>query len=353
MIVAMNSAVPGTPAAAAAPLEAGVVAADPATADAMGAQAAPLLPFQQWIGLDPAVSDKGAPLTAARADEEAPDTAQQITDAPLLAAMNAPLLPTTAPAALPAMMMAMPGARRDSGDVKPQRDDAMASIAPASARPVRSVADSALVAPLPAPMSAPATPTLAQTPLAGDPATFDIKPDSDVNTGVGVGVAAAQPTSARAPDTVTLAGAPASWRQSLHEALGQRLQLQAGRGIEQATIRLEPPQLGRIEIAIRHSGGNLEVHIAASNGDVLRQLQSVSESLRNDLGARQYASVSLNVSETPRAQATAQAGNHPGQGQGDQQGRSRQQDQQQARAPGQALHDGGDGATLFSMNGRD
>ena len=109
--------------------------------------------------------------------------------------------------------------------------------------------------------------------------------------------------------------------------------------------------LGRIDIAIRHSGGNLEIHIAASNSDVLRQLNAVSDSLRSDLAGRQYSSVSVNVSDVPRMQASAQTGGQtPGQGQADAQGRSRQE-QEQARTPGRALHDeAAAGTTLFSMN---
>ena len=170
------------------------------------------------------------------------------------------------------------------------------------------------------------------------------------------GVAAAsQPSTTRAGDSLTLAGPPAAWRQTLHEALGERLQLQAGRGVEQATIRLEPPMLGRIDIAIRHSAGSLEVHIAASNGEVLRQLNTVSDALRSDLAGRQFSSVSVSVSETPRAQATAQAGNQPGQQNqagADAQGRGRQPGQD-GRSPGLALNDAGDAGSLFSMNGRD
>ncbi|MDY0962684.1 flagellar hook-length control protein FliK, partial [Massilia sp. CFBP9026] len=167
--------------------------------------------------------------------------------------------------------------------------------------------------------------------------------------------APSQPAAARGAGSVVLAGPPTAWRQTLQEALGERLQVQLGRGAEQATIRLEPPMLGRIDISIRHSGGNLEVHIAATNTEVLRQLNTVSDNLRNDLAGRQYSNVSVNVSETPRAQATAQAGNQPSSQPGaDAQGRGRQDEQQQRqRTPGLALNDAGDAGSLFSMNDRD
>ncbi|HAK90323.1 MAG TPA: hypothetical protein DCP94_01720, partial [Massilia timonae] len=62
------------------------------------------------------------------------------------------------------------------------------------------------------------------------------------------------------------------------------------------------------------------------------------------------------VSEPPRAQSTAQAGNQPsGQPGADAGGRGRQQEQQEQRqrTPGLALNDAGDAGSLFSMNNRD
>jgi flagellar hook-length control protein FliK len=111
--------------------------------------------------------------------------------------------------------------------------------------------------------------------------------------------------------------------------------------------------LGRVEISIRHAAGSLEVNITATHGEVLRQLNTVSENLRNDLAGRQYSDVSVNVSQAPRAQAMAQSGaglNADAQG-----GRGRQQEQQQdqqARQPGAALLEAHQPNTAFSLSGR-
>jgi len=360
-------------------------ATDPLLAAALPATPAQVLPFQQWIGLDPALTES-APQASTDVPADAPDEAQTEDAAPadqttdvLLAAMSAPLLPANLPSALPAMMMALAGAkpepRTPANDanahaaVAPLTDAAAAPAATARA-PVDAVAlAQASPAPATAPAVAPAVradvaaavPAPAPADSSAKPATLSIDAggadgamaDGVSNTG-SFGVAATQPSTTRAGDSLTLAGPPTAWRQTLREALGERLQLQAGRGVEQATIRLEPPMLGRIDIAIRHSAGNLEVHIAASNGDVLRQLNTVSDALRSDLAGRQFSSVSVSVTETPRAQATAQAGNQPGQQQpgADGQGRGRQPGQEQ-RSPGLALNDAGDAGSLFSMNGRD
>jgi flagellar hook-length control protein FliK len=164
----------------------------------------------------------------------------------------------------------------------------------------------------------------------------------------GWGIATPSTGQPSAPATVALAGPPTAWRQSLQEALGDRLHMQVGNNIEQAVIRLEPPDLGRIDIAIRHSAGTLEVALSATHSDVVRQLHSVSDNLRNDLAGRQYAEVTVSVSQAPRA---PQAGPSAF---ADQQGRQRQGGREQDdAAPGLALADASGPSSTFSLNGRE
>jgi flagellar hook-length control protein FliK len=160
--------------------------------------------------------------------------------------------------------------------------------------------------------------------------------------------AAAVPLAAdaQAADTVKLAGPPTAWRQSLQEALGERLNVQVGKNMEQAVIRLEPPQLGRIDIAIRHSAGTLEVNISATNGEVLRQLQTVSENLRSDLSQRQFTEVAVTVA--PAQKNSAAPFGDPQQGRGRQQGREQEENQ-----PGRALAEASNNASVFTLGGRD
>jgi flagellar hook-length control protein FliK len=160
---------------------------------------------------------------------------------------------------------------------------------------------------------------------------------------LGVAMAALPSGAQPAADTVTLAGPPTAWRQSLQEALGERLQLQVGNNVEQAVIRLEPPQLGQIDIAIRHSAGSLEVSISATNSEVLRQLQGVSDNLRNDLSQRQFSEVAVTVAPAPKNNA-APSSDPQQQGRGRQQGR--EQDEHQ---PGRGLAEAGNPASAFSL----
>lgn len=396
MNISMNSATTSTAAdnasAAAAAVNAG---ADPALAGAALPQQAALTPFQQWLGLDTAGAPMDAlPLVESSADTQGqdgqPDTAEaaEAADAAgmpgnmLLAAMAMPMMP----AALPAMMMAMPGGARsgsqtvasaaplptDAHAASPlQAGDVPHAVANASASAaVNPAANAGNIPTAELPGGAPSTygaASAAQAPPANAANAAPAAPAREGQAGaavrdtVGTGAATeaattfsvnapAAPAAARTESTVSLAGPPAAWRQPLQEALGDRLNLQIGKQAEQAVIRLEPPMLGRIDISIRHVAGSLEVNISATHGEVLRQLNMVSDNLRSDLAQRQFSEVSVNVSQAPRAQA--------GQFGADPQGRGRQPDQeQQERTPGQALADLGESETArpyspFTLNRR-
>jgi flagellar hook-length control protein FliK len=161
------------------------------------------------------------------------------------------------------------------------------------------------------------------------------------------GVVGNTATTATSGDTIKLNGPAQQWQEPLREALGQRLQTQIGRNSEHATIRLDPPMLGRIEISIRHTAGALQVNVTASNSEVLRQLQGIGENMRSDLAQRQYTDVAVNISATPRSPA-AQAF-----AEGDARGQRQPGRQQDDAEPGRALSDGSTAATTYAMHERD
>lgn len=145
----------------------------------------------------------------------------------------------------------------------------------------------------------------------------------------------AQPVVRRPEGALKLPnGEPAQWRQPLLQALGERIQLQRDRTGDSAVIRLEPPQMGRIEIAIRHEAGALTVNLSATHNEVLRQLQGIGESLRHDLSQRHQGEVSVQIADSTPARGM------PGEG-GDGRQRARQDAQEQHKNPGQALADTG------------
>lgn len=85
--------------------------------------------------------------------------------------------------------------------------------------------------------------------------------------------------------------------QQLQSALGERLQIQMRDQVQHATIRLEPPDMGKINISLQFEPGRLQVHINASQGEVYRALQQVSNDLRQSLTDHNVMQVDVQVSQ--------------------------------------------------------
>jgi len=282
-------------------------------------------------------------------------------DAPAAAAAPAPAPVNTAQVVTPQNIYAMANSAALGAQAQQSQPDTPATAAPAPAASAASPAPAA--APLLSAAFTPALPRVAPraadaASAAGDSAdytatattaavTATAKDDSlgrasapaPAPVGNSVGFSQAPQAAAPAPAAVVkLAGAPDQWQQPLREALGDRLQVQLQRNNDHAVIRLEPPNMGSIEISIRHSAGSLQVNLSANHSEVLRQLNTIGDSVRQDLSTRQYADVSVTVSSS-RAQAQADSGGRNGQ--------QREQDQEQGRTPGRALAD--DATTTFAM----
>ncbi|VXB34321.1 flagellar hook-length control protein FliK [Massilia sp. 9I] len=362
---------------------------DPALAAAQPGVPAPLA-FLQFMQMDAVVPgdalpqpelageapiDPQAAPVAAEEQEESSDAAAE----PLTAAMSLPLTPAMMLAMPAALSTALPTAVRFAAGTQERQQRAgdavvtaatggadavelpaaIAASLPQAAQPVAEAsaqqarAGAAVAQPAAAPQqpAAPVAAAPAREAGADGQAAAGNGNGNGANAAFGVSAPATQSAAPRDGGTLTLSGPPTAWRQSLQDALGDRLNLQLGKNAEQAVIRLEPPMLGRVEISIRHAAGSLEVNITATHSEVLRQLNTVSDNLRSDLAQRQYTDVSVNVSQaTPRAQATAQSGAGFGT---DAQGRGRQQGQDQdERAPGAALAEANQSTSPFSLNGR-
>jgi flagellar hook-length control protein FliK len=359
--------------------------AQPAQAapEAAGASGAGPQPFAAWLGEQTRAAaltaqsrtpaDGDAQVTAQAGDDaqaaadDGDGTAAPPQDGALLAAMAMPLLPLTPVQVAQAVQAAQPsGAQSGAPSNDTETSPAVAGIEGNGRRAAAPERGFALPQAPDAASGPAARPAAAQPDAATARFAVHAQPDTGAansnaqdsgadhagnGSGNGngpqaaaiAGAAATQPAAnAPASDTVKLAGPPTAWRQSLQEALGERMHLQVGKGIEQAMIRLEPPQLGRIDIAIRHSAGALEVNISATNSDVLRQLQTVSDNLRSDLSQRQFTEVAVTVAPAPKNNA-APFGD-PQQGRGRQQGREHEDKQ-----PGRALAEANDNPSGFSL----
>lgn len=81
----------------------------------------------------------------------------------------------------------------------------------------------------------------------------------------------------------------------LQQVVRQSLEVQVRQNIQQATIRLDPPELGSLEIFVSHEAGRLNVSIQATHADVSRLLGQTSDRLRQDLVAANYLQVNVQV----------------------------------------------------------
>ena len=88
----------------------------------------------------------------------------------------------------------------------------------------------------------------------------------------------------------------AQWGEALVHILKENIQFQLGQQQQISTIRLDPPSLGKLEIAIQLDAGKLTVHIGASQADVCRTLQQCSDALRTQLTQQNFMQVEVQVS---------------------------------------------------------
>jgi flagellar hook-length control protein FliK len=77
--------------------------------------------------------------------------------------------------------------------------------------------------------------------------------------------------------------------------LRENVDLQIQQKIQSATIRLDPPELGSMEILLSHESGRLNVHLSAANADVARLLQQTSDRLRQELVGQHFVQVNVHV----------------------------------------------------------
>jgi flagellar hook-length control protein FliK len=262
-------------------------------------------------------------LAARDAGAGAQAEAAQLPQAPLLDARAALLAAAARPLAVPAAIPAQSGSTPASAT----RGSASEALAAALGALQGQAADSS-AAPLAAKDSAS---------LLAD----SQRQPADAGIAPGFRSVLANGAAPQAGDTVQLSGSPEQWQQPLRSALGDRLQLQLARNDERAVIRLEPPNMGSVEISVRHSGGALQINISASHSEVLRQLNTIGDTVRQDLSQRQFGEVAVTVSSS-NARSLADGG---------QRQQEAHQQREQQRQPGRALDDGDAGATTFAMLG--
>ncbi|MGL6426986.1 lateral flagellar hook-length control protein LafE [Aeromonas hydrophila] len=96
---------------------------------------------------------------------------------------------------------------------------------------------------------------------------------------------------------VKLADNPAQWGQQLMDVLKDKVELQVNQQIKQAHIRLDPPELGRLELTVRLEGDRLNVQLNVTNPAVREALIQSMERLRMSLTPHHAGGVEVNVGQ--------------------------------------------------------
>ena len=86
-----------------------------------------------------------------------------------------------------------------------------------------------------------------------------------------------------------------TWSKQLFNTLQDRIEMQFNQQIKQAKIRLDPPELGRLELTVRMEGDKMSVTLHASNSSVREALQETNERLRQELENQFGSAVDVNV----------------------------------------------------------
>ncbi|MBR7629018.1 lateral flagellar hook-length control protein LafE [Aeromonas popoffii] len=94
-----------------------------------------------------------------------------------------------------------------------------------------------------------------------------------------------------------LADNPAQWGQQLVDVLKDKVEIQVNQQIKQAHIRLDPPELGKLELTVRVDGDRLNVQINVTNPAVRETLIQSMERLRMSLAPHHAGGVEVNVGQ--------------------------------------------------------
>ncbi|WP_068978404.1 flagellar hook-length control protein FliK [Aeromonas sp. EERV15] len=87
------------------------------------------------------------------------------------------------------------------------------------------------------------------------------------------------------------------WGQQLVDLLRDKVELQVNQQVKQAHIRLDPPELGRLELTVKLDGDRLNVQLNVTNPAVRDALIQSMERLRMSLAPHHAGGVEVNVGQ--------------------------------------------------------
>lgn len=92
----------------------------------------------------------------------------------------------------------------------------------------------------------------------------------------------------------------AQWGQQLVDTLKERVEMQVHQQVKQAHIRLDPPELGKLDLTVRVEGERVTVQLNAAHPAVREALIQSTERLRMALAPHHSGGVDVNVGQGER-----------------------------------------------------
>lgn len=104
-------------------------------------------------------------------------------------------------------------------------------------------------------------------------------------------------TTVNAPEwaSVRIDTQAGKWGEQMLQVLHDRVTLQAQQHLQEAKIRLDPPDLGKLDLVVRVEGDRLSVQINANAAATREALMQVSDRLRAELQNQNFVHVDVNV----------------------------------------------------------
>lgn len=121
---------------------------------------------------------------------------------------------------------------------------------------------------------------------------------SNAQTQIQVNASSAATTAVNSPEwaSVRIDTQAGKWGEQMLQVLHDRVTLQAQQHLQEAKIRLDPPDLGKLDLVVRVEGDRLSVQINANAAATREALMQVSDRLRAELQSQNFVHVDVNVS---------------------------------------------------------
>lgn len=120
---------------------------------------------------------------------------------------------------------------------------------------------------------------------------------SNAQTQIQVHAPSSASTTVNAPEwaSVRIDTQAGKWGEQMLQVLHDRVTLQAQQHLQEAKIRLDPPDLGKLDLVVRVEGDRLSVQINANAAATREALMQVSDRLRAELQSQNFVHVDVNV----------------------------------------------------------